>query len=380
MAGAHKSRPAIRSRPARPSPERVDTRAPFTLCGPGRILARMNAPAAFAHPLVVADIGGTNARFALTRTPGEPPRLVTKLATAAHAGPEDALNEAIAACGEARPRTAILCAAGPVTGRTARLTNAPWHFDGPAIAQACGLEQGLLLNDFEAAALSLAFVEESDVSPVGPSIVAGRGPKLVLGPGTGLGVAALARCGETFLPLPGEGGHVGIGPQDAEDDGYWPRIARMHGRVTAETLLCGPGLQRLHAALAADFGADAGAAAATPPPRIAEAALTGSDAHASATARIFLKLLARTAGDLALVFGATGGVFLRGGVLHALARLIEPETFRRHFTGKEPVEAFARAMPLALMLEDAVILRAMAGIGAEPQRFALAYGERLWCA
>ncbi|HMB12315.1 glucokinase [Saliniramus sp.] len=340
----------------------------------------MSELSAFAHPLIVADIGGTNARFALTRGPGEPPRLVTKLATAAHAGPEDALNEAIAACGEVRPRAAIICAAGPVTGRTARLTNAPWHFDGPAIAQACGLEQGLLLNDFEAAALSLAFVEEGDVSPIGPTIVAGRGPKLVLGPGTGLGVAALARCGETFLPLPGEGGHVGIGPQDAEDDGYWPRIARQHGRVTAETLLCGPGLQRLHAALASDFGADASAAAATPPPQIAEAALAGTDAHAATTARVFLKLLARTAGDLALVLGATGGVFLRGGVLHALARLIEPETFRRHFTGKAPVDAFARAMPLALLLDDAVILRAMAGIGADPQRFALAYGERLWCA
>jgi glucokinase len=338
----------------------------------------MNASPAFAHPLIVADIGGTNARFALTRAPGEPPRLVTKLATAAHATPEEALDEAIAACGETRPRSAILCAAGPVAGRQAHLTNAPWHFDGPTIAQACGLEQGLLLNDFEAAALALAFVEESDVSAIGPDIVPGRGPKLVLGPGTGLGVAALARCGETFLPLPGEGGHIGIGPQDTEDDGYWPRVARQHGRVTAETLLCGPGLQRLHAALAPDYGVDPGKAGAIPPPQIAEAALSAADPHATATARMFLKLLARTAGDLALAFGATGGVFLRGGVLHALARLIEPEEFRRHFTDKQPVDAFARTMPLALMLEDAVILRAMAGIGADPQRFALAYGERLW--
>lgn len=338
----------------------------------------MNTPTALAHPLIVADIGGTNARFALTRAPGEPPRLVTKLATAAHATPEAALNEAIAACGEARPRAAILCAAGPVTGRTARLTNAPWHFDGPKIAEACGLEQGLLLNDFEAAALALAFIGEADISAIGPTIVPGRGPRLVLGPGTGLGVAALARCGETFLPLPGEGGHVGIGPQDAEDDGYWPRIARQHGRVTAETLLCGPGLQRLHAALAPDFGTDPGEAGTIPPPQIAEAALAGNDPHAGASARIFLKLLARTAGDFALAFGATGGVFLRGGVVHALARLIEPEIFRRYFTDKEPVAAFARAMPLALMLDDAVILRAMAGIGADPQLFALAYGERLW--
>ncbi len=334
--------------------------------------------AALPHPLLVADIGGTNARFALTRAPGEPPRLVTKLATAAHETPEEALNEAISACGETRPRSAILCAAGPVTGRQARLTNAPWEFDGPAIAQACGFEQGLLLNDFEAAALALAFVEESDISPIGPAIVPGRGPKLVLGPGTGLGVAALARCGETFLPLPGEGGHIGIGPQDGEDDGYWPHIVRQHGRVTAETLLCGPGLQRLHAALAPAFNAEATSAFQVAPQQIGEAALSGGDPHAAATARIFLKLLARTAGDLALVFGATGGVFLRGGVLHALARLIEPEEFRRHFTDKQPVDGFARAMPLALMLDDAVILRAMAGIGAEPQRFALTYGERLW--
>ncbi len=338
----------------------------------------MNAPTAIAHPLIVADIGGTNARFALTRAPGDPPRLVTKLATAAHARPEEALSEAVAACGDVRPRAAIICAAGPVTGRQARLTNAPWHFDGPAIAQACGLEQGLLLNDFEAAALALAFIGEADVSPVGPTIVPGRGPKLVLGPGTGLGVAALAHCGDVFLPLPGEGGHVGIGPQDPEDDAYWPRIARQHGRVTAETLLCGPGLTRLHAALAPDFGIDSGDADAISPPQIAEAALAGTDPHAAASARIFLKLLARTAGDLALAFGATGGVFLRGGVVHALARLIDPDEFRRQFTAKEPVAAFARTMPLALMLDDAIILRAMAGIGADPQRFALAYGERLW--
>ena len=150
--------------------------------------------------------------------------------------------------------------------------------------------------------------------PIGPSIVAGRGPKLVLGPGTGLGVAALARCGETFLPLPGEGGHVGIGPQDAEDDNYWPRIARQHGRITAETLLCGPGLATAACRTRPRFrggpvrGQELSRRPGSRKPRLPATTRMRRQPRGSS-----MKLLARTAGDLALVLGATGGVFLRGG-------------------------------------------------------------------
>ncbi|MCG6121633.1 MAG: glucokinase [Microvirga sp.] len=336
----------------------------------------MNAPGAFPHPLLVADIGGTNARFALARAPGDPPRLVARLATQGFASFDAALAEAVAACGGERPRALALCAAGPVSGRATRLTNAALAIDGPAIARAFRLEQGFLLNDFEAAALALAFIEPDEATPIGPPVSPGRGPRVVLGPGTGLGVAALVQHEGRWLPLPGEGGHVGIGPQDDEDAEFWPRLARIGGRVTAETLLSGPGLARLHAALAprhAD-GADVG----DDPAEITRRALTGACAHSRETAQIFLKHLARFSGDMGLVYGATGGVFIRGGVASALAPLLTPEAFRSHFADKRPVEAFARTFPLAMLRDDAAILRSLAKLGARPDQFAFDFAARLW--
>jgi glucokinase len=327
------------------------------------------------HPLLVADIGGTNARFALAPSPGDPLRLVAKVRTASCPTPQIAISQAIDACGEARPRSIVICAAGPVMGRHARLTNAPWVFEGPAIAAACGLAQGLLLNDFEAAALSLAFATPADLSPIGPAIVPGKGPRVILGPGTGLGVAALIECGGTVMALPGEGGHVGVGPQDAEDEAFWPRIERIAGRVTSEALLCGPGLVRLHKALAPQFSREA---VEEEPPAIAANALAGNCPHCVATARIFLKHLARFAGDMGLIYAATGGVFIRGGVMTSLAPMIDPMLFRGYFNDKEPVGELARAIPLSHVPDDAVILRALAGIGAEPERFAMDYANRLW--
>ncbi len=329
----------------------------------------------FPHPLLVADIGGTNARFALASAPGAPLRLVAKVRTRSCATPQEAVAQAIAASGEPRPASIIICAAGPVIGRHAQLTNAPWTFDGPAIAADCGLAQGLLLNDFEAAALSLAFATPDDLAPIGPAIVPGRGPKVILGPGTGLGVAALITCGGTVMALPGEGGHIGIGPQDAEDEAFWPRIERIAGRVTPETLLCGPGLVRLHKALAEGFGRDD---VETEPPAIAARALSGECPHCVATVAAFLKHLARFAGDMGLVYGATGGVFIRGGVMNSLGALIDPPVFRGYFNDKRPVDELARAIPLSRVPDDAIILRAMAGIGAEPERFALDYASRAW--
>jgi glucokinase len=329
----------------------------------------------FPHPLLVADIGGTNARFALAPAPGDPLRLVAKVRTASCATPQIAVSQAIDACGGARPRSIIICAAGPVLGRHARLTNAAWVFEGPLIAGECGLAQGLLLNDFEAAALSLAFATPADLSPIGPPIVPGRGPKVILGPGTGLGVAALVECGGKVMALPGEGGHVGIGPQDTEDEAFWPHIERIAGRVTSETLLCGPGLVRLHQALAPQFFREA---VETEPRVIAANAQSGTCPHCVATVRVFLKQLARFAGDMGLIFGATGGVFLRGGVMTSLAPMIDPALFRGYFNDKRPVDELVRTIPLAHLPDDTIILRALAGVGAEPQRFALDYANRLW--
>lgn len=331
---------------------------------------------AFPHPLLVADVGGTNARFALVREPHGPPVPLLGVKTAGCPSAADAVAQGIAAAGSERPGSLILCAAGPVIGRTAKLTNAPWTFDGEELAAQFGLAQGLLLNDFEAAALSLAVIAPSDVEPIGPNPPPGHGPRVILGPGTGLGVAALVRIGGLAMALPGEAGHVAFGPADEEDERFWPRIERVCGRVTPEALLSGPGLARLHRALAPGFEA---IAAPLDPPTIAERARSGSCPHCVATVAIFLKLLARFSGDMGLVYGATGGVYLRGGVMSSLAPALDQARFHAAFADKAPVEVLARSIPIYRIVDDTIALRGMAAIGAEPSRFVLDYPDRLWC-
>jgi glucokinase len=326
------------------------------------------------HPLLVGDIGGTNARFALVPEPGAAPIPLVNVRTADHDTAEDALAAAVARS-PARPAGMVLCVAAFIMGRAARMTNAGWTFDGPALAERFGLGQGLLLNDFEAAALSLATLRGEDVTPIGPPVPVGRGPRVILGPGTGLGVAALVEAGGCTLAVPGEAGHVAFGPENPAEATFWPHVERVAGRVTPEVLISGPGLVRLHRAIAA---AEGRAVPETEPREIAERARSGSCAHCLGTVRAFLDLLARFAGDMGIVFGATGGVYLRGGVIASLAPLIDGERFRGHFTDKEPVAAFARAIPVFLMASEEAVLRGLAAVGAAPGRFGLDDPGRLW--
>src|SRR5271169_7143422 len=145
---------------------------------------------AFPFPVLVCDTGGTNVRFALANEPGARLGEVVHLRTGDYPGLAEAIEAAVPKLG-ARPRTAIACGAGPVVGRTLKLTNAPWVMDGPEAARRAGLSQGLLLNDFEAQALSLPAIPEDWARRIGPLAFAGKGPQVILGPGTGLGVGAL---------------------------------------------------------------------------------------------------------------------------------------------------------------------------------------------
>ncbi|WP_188311841.1 glucokinase [Salinarimonas soli] len=328
------------------------------------------------HPLLVGDIGGTNARFALVPEPGAAPIPVLHTRTADHASVEEALSEAIARS-PVRPAGMVLCVAAFIMGRTARLTNAGWTFDGPALARRFALGGGLLLNDFEAAALSLAVLRGEDVTPIGAPVPVGRGARVILGPGTGLGVAALVEAGGSTIAVPGEAGHVSFGPANPAEETFWPHIERVAGRITPEVLLSGPGLLRLHRALAASEGREV---PETEPAEIAEKARSRACPHCMNAVRAFLDLLARFAGDMGIALGATGGVYLRGGVISSLAPMIDGDRFREAFTDKEPVGAFARAIPSFLMTSEDAVMRGLAAVGAAPGRFGLHDPERLWVA
>jgi glucokinase len=327
----------------------------------------------FAWPLLVADIGGTNCRLSLVETAGARPVHLARIPTGSQATPEAAVEAVLATLAQ-RPRSAVLAVAGPLEGRSARLTNANWTFDGPALGRALGLEQGLLVNDFEAQAASLAVIGEDDVT----TLIAGEpeagGTKLVLGPGTGFGAAALVtRAGRSVL-VPTEAGHIGIGPEDQTEDKIWPALAAGLSRVTVESLLSGDGLVRFHRAVADGSGLrepDVSAADVT------TLALDGEPAALMAVI-CFWRLLARVAGDLALAFKATGGVYISGGIVPRLLPLAERGAIGTVFTAKPPMEDLAARFALHVITAGDGAERGMAAIAASPARFGLDDPARLW--
>jgi glucokinase len=269
----------------------------------------------------------------------------------------------------------IICGAGPVLGRRLKLTNASWIIDGPEVATALGLEQGLLLNDFEAQALSLPTIPDDWVHTIGPLKPPAGGTRVILGPGTGLGVAALIESGGRYIPVASEACHVDFGPANATEAAFWPHLERVHGRVTTESVMSGPGLPRLHRARLAAAGRTAEALDGV---AIVERALTAPDGEEGATIRAFFRLVGRFSGDMGITFCATGGVTLAGGILPRVARLIDPVEFRHAFENKAPVDGLARSVATRLVMEPDAVLVGMAAIAADPDRYAIDYPERSW--
>ena len=331
-------------------------------------------PPDFPFPLIVGDIGGTNARFAVVEAAGAPLRMLARARTAAYPGIAEAMLDSTRSLA-IRPRSAVLCGAGPVEGRQLALTNAPWVIDGPALVAAGVVEQGLLLNDFEAQALALPAIPERFLHQIGPSVAPDSGPLVVLGPGTGLGIAALLTVDGRYVPVPSEACHIGFGPVEEDELAFWPFLERARGRVTTESVISGPGLVRVHKARAAAGGQ---AVSTVDGATIVERAVSDASSDEAETCRCFIRLVARFAGDIAITFLATGGVTLAGGILPRIRGLIDAVEFRRVFEAKAPVDALARRIGTRLVIEPDAVLAGMAAIGAAPGIYGIDYEKRLW--
>ncbi|MGI8568844.1 MAG: glucokinase [Methylocella sp.] len=328
----------------------------------------------FPFPVLLCDIGGTNARFALVPASGAPLEAGPHLKTKDFPGLEDALV-AIFAGLDIRPRSLIACAAGPVGGRAVKMTNADWTIDGADVAAKVGLDQGLLLNDFEAQALSLPVLKSAWVQPIG-AFAPTPGAQLIMGLGTGLGVAVLLDVESRHFALASEAGHMGFGPLEAEETALWPYLDRGSlGRVCAETLLSGPGLMRLHRARCTAAGK---AAAESSEIVLIERAHAQPGGEEAATLRLCWTLTARFAGDLALAFLAKGGVTFSGGILPRIVEFCDRQKFRAAFEDKAPYREMMRAIGARLILAEDAVLCGMAAIANAPQNYAIDYANRAW--
>lgn len=319
-------------------------------------------------PAFIGDIGGTNARFGIVEEAGQPFRLLAKDLTSAHADPMEAFGAALERYQGPKPRAALLAVAGRISGPSVHLTNANWTIGVAEVGRGLGLEEVVLLNDYAATAASLVALDErrgDDLRRIGPE-VKGDGARVVLGPGTGLGAAALVAFDGRLVIQTTEAGHMELGARDGEECKLWALMERPHDRLSAEDVLSGRGLQRLYRALGLARG---GEARCEGPPEIVEAGLAGSDAVAAEALHLFAALLGRFAGDLALAFGASGGVFIAGGIAPRIAEVLMQGPFRAEFERKHPFEPVMRRTPTFLVTHAHAVLVGLAVLAAQPERF-----------
>jgi glucokinase len=288
---------------------------------------------------LLADIGGSKSRFALANSAGKPERILV-IDNDAVADLEAAVARYLEETG-ARPRAATMSVAGPIDGEEVALTNRAWRFRRGEFAKRFGFSQLRVINDFEAVAWALPRLGQTDTRPLGPVVSPRDGVKLVLGPGTGLGVAALFPAAGRWHVVASEGGHASFGPHRADEIEVFQKLRAANGNVSAETVLSGPGLMRLARAL--DPQAECHA------PETIVAASLAREPSAQAATRLFVRLLGRFAGGLALTFKAHGGVYITGGVAAGLGPLLDEPGFRAAFEAHPPHETLLQAIPTLLV-------------------------------
>ncbi|MDE2463473.1 MAG: glucokinase [Alphaproteobacteria bacterium] len=304
---------------------------------------------------VVGDIGGTNARFAIAdlSTPSAP-RIsdVAHLPSADYPSLEAALADYLAGL-RTRPPVAVLAVAGPVDNGEAVLTNLSWHVRSSALA-ALGFAAVSVINDFRALAAAADALQESDLERIGPHLSPPKDATIALvGAGTGFGAAALVREPGKTIALAGEGGHIGFSPEDDEEDAILRVLRARFGRISIERIVSGPGLVNLYAALADIHGE----ANDLDDPHAILAAAAQKQHLATRAVERFAGIFGAAAGDVALTFGARGGVLLAGGLSEAMLGILKAGSFRRRFEGKGRLAHFVRAVPTHMIKrEDAALL------------------------
>lgn len=293
---------------------------------------------------LLADIGGTNARFALLDGALGP---VIRLPVADYPSAYDAVAAALEQLGAGRPPSAaVLAFAGPVDAARAVMTNAGWDTTAEGLRARFGFAEICLLNDYAALALGLEHLGEADHRRIGPARPAARGALAVLGPGSGLGVAALLPGEDGGRPLVSEGGHATMPAADGLDAELLAVLREEFGHVSAERVLSGPGIANIHRGLAR---LQRRSAAPLGPEAITRLGVEGSDDLCRLTLERFCLLLGCFAGNVALSYGAQGGVFLAGGILPRFPEFLAASGFRARFEDKGRFRDYLSAIPTSLI-------------------------------
>ena len=238
--------------------------------------------------------------------------------------------------------------AGPTDGHSAKLTYLPWSLVAAELGRRFGIARVTLANDFAAAAHGLPLVEPERIVTLHAGQPIEHAPRVILGAGTGLGVAGLVWQGDGYRVIAGEGGHIGFSPQTTQQGELWRWLLARNGRVTTEDMVSGPGLARIYAFLGGR---------PQQPDEIGNAALADTDPLAREALRLWFECYGAFAGDLALHWLARGGVFLAGGIAAKLMPKADRAPFIAAFLAKREHRHLVEDMPVRLVTDEELGLR-----------------------
>jgi len=309
---------------------------------------------------LIADIGGTNARFAVAQQgrfdhlrvlhTGDYPSLA-EAARAYLAGLPDRLL----------PSRAALAIAGPVAGDRVALTNQNWSFSTAELILELGVDELLVLNDFAAQAMAIPYLAASDVAQIGPGTPVENGPIAIMGPGTGFGMGCLIPEPDGWSQLSSEGGHATMPPATDEESRILEVLRARYGHVSVERTLSGHGLTNLY-----DAVCDLADVPARPldPGEVTAEAVAGTDGYCVQALDLFCAMLGTVGGDLALTLCATGGLYIAGGIVPRFADYFAASEFRARFTAKGRLRTYLEAIPTYLILHPCPALLGLANLDA----------------
>jgi glucokinase len=299
--------------------------------------------------IVLGDIGATNARFALAHEDGID--LVRSLEVAKF--PQ--FNDALAAFLKERSlpitsiRRAVIAVAGPVTDQRAALTNRSWIIDAGELKESLGLQVSIV-NDFQAVALSLPALKSEDLAAIGDGKIEAGAPMAVLGPGTGLGVACLVTGSTDPVVIASEGGHATLAGTSDREDKVIQYLRRRFGHASAERAISGAGLENIYLAIADIDGLTVDSQSAA---EITNRALGRKCKIAHEALHTFCAFLGSFAGNVALTFGARGGVYIAGGISPRILNFLTESAFRNRFESKGRFRSYLERIPTSVIVHPA---------------------------
>ncbi|MDP3540672.1 MAG: glucokinase [Azonexus sp.] len=311
------------------------------------------------------DLGGTKTLLALAERGDGKLHIVReqRFASADHPNFDDLLAEFLTNA----PPIASACfgIAGHTDGLTAQLTYLPWHLSAHDLSRRFGIGRVTLANDFAAAANGLPLLEEKQIVSLhaGQPII--HAPRVILGAGTGLGVAGLVWDKNRYRVIPGEGGHFGFSPQTPEQGELWRWLLATNGRVTTEDIVSGPGLARIYAFLGGRPRPEGSTLGVQQPENIGQAALAKTDPLAEQALQLWLACYGAFAGDLALHWLARGGVYLAGGIAAKLMPYVDTSPFISAFLAKREHAELVKNMPIYLLTAEDLGLRGALALAAD---------------